>query len=144
VSYFAAVFRDQVKYSFKRRMVGVFVLGLILSIGGQSCKEDRKPAEVLSKKEMVRVLTEVYLTEEKVGRIGITRDSVEKIFPLFKERIFAKANIQDSVFKKSMDYYMAHPDELEFIYTALVDTLSFRAQAAAVADTVNKKDVLPQ
>jgi hypothetical protein len=144
VSYFAPVFGDQVKYSFKRRMVGVFVLGLFLSIGCQSCKEDKKPDEVLSKKAMVRVLTEIYLTEEKVGRMGITRDSIEEIFPLFKERIFAKAAITDSVFKMSMDYYMAHPEELEFIYTALVDTLSFRAQAAAVADTVTKKNVLPQ
>lgn len=144
MSYFAPVFGDQVKYSFKRRMVGVLVVGLILSIGGQSCQEDKRPAEVLSKKEMVRVLADIYLAEEKVGRMGITRDSVEKLFPLFKERIFAKAEVQDSVFKKSLDYYMAHPDELEFIYTAVVDTLSFRAQAAAVADTVNKKNVLPQ
>jgi len=32
------------------------------------------------------------------------------------------------VFRKSMDYYMDHPMEMELIYTSLVDSLNLREQ----------------
>ena len=36
--------------------------------------------------------------------------------------------MSDSVFKKSFDYYMDRPKEMELIYTALVDSLSLMEQ----------------
>lgn len=145
MTYFAAVFRDQVKYSFKRKITGGLLVALmLLLVCTPSCKQKRKPEGVLSEKEMVRVLIEIYLAEEKVNRIGLTRDSVDKIFPKFREKVFSKVNVRDSVFIKSMDYYMANPDKLEHIYATLVDTLSFRAQAAIIVDSANSKDVLPK
>ena len=51
-------------------------------------------------------------------------------------------SVSDSSFMRSMDYYMAHPEKLERIYTALVDSLSFRTQATAVADSAKKTNVL--
>jgi hypothetical protein len=45
-----------------------------------------------------------------------------------KERVFAEAAVSDSVFRRSLDYYMERPRELERIFSALVDTLQLREQ----------------
>jgi hypothetical protein len=139
VTYFAAVFVDQAKFSFKRKITGVLLVGFMLLMCTPSCKKEEKPPSILSEKEMVRVMVEIYLVEEKVNRLGVNRDSVEKIFPKFREKVFNKVHVKDSVFIKSMDYYMAHPEKLEHIYATLVDTLSFRAQAAVIVDSASKK-----
>lgn len=123
-------------------IMGVLMTVPMLLMCVPSCKQEREPDTVLSEKEMVSVLTEIYLVEEKASRMGLSRDSVVKIFPKFREKVFAKMSVSDSSFMKSMDYYMAHPEKLERIYTALVDSLSFRTQATAVADSAKKKDVL--
>ncbi len=77
---------------------------------------------------MVAALTEIYLSEQKVNRLGIPRDSAEREFERFKQVIFKNIGISDSIFKRSFDYYMDRPAEMEEIYTALVDSLSLREQ----------------
>lgn len=134
MTYFASVFRDQVKYSFKRMAKGVIVIGIMV-LGLAACEQEKKPAGILSENQMVKVLTEIYLIEEKVGRLPLTRDSIEKVFPRFREKVMTKSKVSDSVFVRSMSYYMANPAKLEHIYTALVDSLSLRSQAAVVDST---------
>jgi hypothetical protein len=43
-------------------------------------------------------------------------------------------NTKDSVFRKSLDYYMARPRTLEHIYTALIDSLNLREQRISTGD----------
>jgi hypothetical protein len=94
-----------------------------------SCStKERVPAGVLGKEEMVRVLTELYIGEEKINRMSVTRDSSEKVFTLLEGKIQQKTGIPDSVFKRSMNYYFERPLEMELIYTALVDTLNLKEQ----------------
>lgn len=94
-----------------------------------SCGEVR-PDEVLSKEEMVRVLEELYIAEEKVNQLALSRDSARKVFEALRPKVFESAAISDTVFRKSFDYYMERPRELELIYTALVDTLQLSEQRA--------------
>lgn len=94
-----------------------------------SCGEGR-PDDVLSKEEMVRVLEELYIAEEKVNHLALSRDSARHVFEEMGSRVFESAAISDTVFRKSFDYYMERPRELELIYTALVDTLQLREQRA--------------
>jgi hypothetical protein len=94
-----------------------------------SCSEgDKETQPVLTKPEMVAALTEIYISEQKVNRLGIPRDSAEREFERFKQVIFKKIGISDSIFERSFDYYMDRPAEMEEIYTALVDSLSLREQ----------------
>jgi hypothetical protein len=46
------------------------------------------------------------------------------------KKVFQNAAVSDTVFRKSFDYYMERPREMELIYTALVDTLQLREQRA--------------
>lgn len=79
---------------------------------------------------MVSTLTDIYMVEEKVNRLGLVRDSAEKVFDSLRVRVFRNSPYPDSVFKRSLDYYTDRPKEMEMIYTALVDSLQLREQRA--------------
>jgi hypothetical protein len=99
---------------------------LIFAVG--ACDPSEKDPSVLSHEQMVKILTEVYLTEQKVNRMGLPQDSAEHEFERFKRMVFEQKNISDSIFRKSFDYYMDRPKDMELIYTALVDSLSLKEQ----------------
>ena len=94
-----------------------------------SCGDtDRNKGNILTEEQMVKALTEIYLAEQKINRLGVPRDSAEHEFERFKQHVFKKIDVSDSVFKRSFDYYMDRPKEMEIIYTALVDSLSLMEQ----------------
>ena len=102
---------------------------VVLMIFAMSCSDKRQvPQGILTHDQMVAVMSELYITEQKVSSMGLKRDSLEQIADVMKDKIFAKSGITDSVFRKSMDYYMDHPQELELIYTSVVDSLNLREQ----------------
>lgn len=126
------MFRDQVKISFRWNLSRRFLLGLIFSVLIISCEKEKTPSGILPKRDMVRALSELYLAEEKIARAGLPYDSIIKFFPQFEAKALQKAGISDSVFRKSMEYYKSNPKELEYIYTALVDSLNLKAQESAL------------
>ena len=94
-----------------------------------SCGESPKAeGPVLTQSQMVKALIEVYLLEQKVNRMGLPRDSAERQFERFKPVIFERLNVSDSIFKRSFNYYMDHPKQMELIYSAVVDSLSLMEQ----------------
>ena len=97
-----------------------------------ACAQEQKPKQLLTDEQMVRVLMDIYLTEEKLTGLALARDSADKIFPLFKEKIYESAQINDTIFNQSMEYYLAHPKKLERIYTAVIDSLMLREQAVSL------------
>lgn len=136
---FASMFRDQVKIPFGRKMLLLALTGFITVLAG--CGGSERPEGILSEKQMVSTMTELYLAEEKVNRLSIPYDSIKELFPMFSERVFRNTGVSDTVFRKSLDYYMSHPDKLEDIYTTLVDSLNLKAQRASAH---KKKDVAPE
>lgn len=97
-----------------------------------SCKE-QKETGVLSQEEMVRVLTEIYIVEDKVNRLTLGPDTSRQIFNQMREKVAAKTGIPDTLFLKSLDYYTQRPKQMEQIYTALVDSLNLKEQRAGQA-----------
>jgi uncharacterized protein DUF4296 len=94
-----------------------------------SCTDnDRNHKDILTREQMVKTMTEIYLAEQKINRLGLPRDSAEREFDHFKHVVFEKIDVSDSVFKRSFDYYMDRPKEMEIIFTALVDSLSLMEQ----------------
>jgi hypothetical protein len=142
VAYFASVIRKQVKLSGERIRIAL-AAGLVLSLAlAFACAPEQKPTHILSDEEMVQVLMDIYLTEEKVNRLALPRDSAQKIFALFKERVMKNAHIPDSLFIQSMEYYMEHPKKLERVYTAVIDSLLLREQAVSLDTT--RTDAVPR
>ena len=75
-------------------------------------------------------MQELYIAEEKVNHLALSRDSAKQVAEIMDYKVFENAAVTDTVFQKSLDYYMERPKELELIYTALVDTLQLREQRA--------------
>ena len=101
---------------------------VVLIIFALSCENRQVPEGVLTHDQMVTVMSELYIAEQKISSLGIKRDSLEQIAEVVQDKVFAKVGISDSVFRMSMNYYMDHPQELELIYTSLVDSLNLREQ----------------
>lgn len=94
-----------------------------------SCNvSERKPAGILTQEQMVLTLADLYVAEEKVSRLGLSKDSAEMVFRIMEGKVFDSLKIHDSVFRASQDYYLDHPKEMEAIYSALVDSLQLREQ----------------
>jgi hypothetical protein len=111
-------------------MVRILVIcsTLILLISCQA--PEQKPKGVLSKNEMVQVLADVYITEEKVLRLNLLSDSAALVAAVMRAKALQQSDVSDSVFAKSFDYYMDRPKDMEEIYSVLVDTLQLREQRA--------------
>lgn len=116
----------QAKFCFKWVPTRLWLMVLLLIIFG--CKEDKRPEGILTEPQMVEVLRHMYLAEERLNRVAIPYDSMGKLLPYVKNRVYEQAGVSDSLFRVSMQYYMAHPKQLEYIYTALVDSLGLEEQ----------------
>ena len=103
-------------------------LFLTVLLIGAGCSKTGKPAGLMDKNDMVKTMTEIYLDEQRVATVGVTRDSTAQIFKQISPGMFKKLGTTDSVFRLSFDYYMEHPVEMEQIYTALIDSLNLREQ----------------
>jgi len=57
---------------------------------------------------------------------AIPRDSAALLFLPFEERLFQNLELSDSVVRKTYQYYVDNPEELEKIYDSVIDTLSLR------------------
>lgn len=112
-----------------QRLIVVSLLLLII----QGCHTaEKRPDDVLDQATMVKTLSDIYVVEEKVRRLSLSTDSTQEVFERLKSKIFEADSIEDSVFRKSLDYYMGRPKELQEIYTALVDSLNLREQRESV------------
>ena len=111
---------------------GGLVALLFVLLACLSCKNQKTPEDILSHEEMVQTMSELYITEEKVNRLGVNHDSAVKVFNYFDDKVFEKLGTTDSTFKRSMTYYMERPQELEKIYSALIDSLNLREQRLSI------------
>jgi Domain of unknown function (DUF4296) len=133
------MFRDQVKIPFGWKTMLFILAGFATLLAG--CGGDDLPKGILSEKQMVSVMTDLYLAEEKVNKLSVPYDSIKELFPMFSARAFEQAGVSDTVFRMSLDYYMSQPQKLENIYTVLVDSLNLKAQRASAR---TKNDAAPE
>jgi hypothetical protein len=128
-----SILRTQIEFRFISTMKGfspiiTLAIAAFVVTALFSCQKEKEPAGILSKEEMVRVMTEVYFLEERVTRMNLSPDSARNVFEIVSGRISEKTGIEDSVFRASFDYYMDRPKEMELIYSALVDSLQLKEQ----------------
>ena len=123
------MFGGQAKISFKRKIYPVVFMGAFLVLV-MACQQKRARQDVLSEREMVAILSQLYLAEEKITRVVVDRDSSMKAFKGIEAILFEKAGTHDSVFRKSFEYYLTQPEKLERIYSTVIDSLSLKAQSA--------------
>ena len=95
-----------------------------------SCGKEKLPDGVLSKEELAAVMVKIYLAEARLSVALVPRDSADKLFHPFQEKLLKESGLSDSVMSTTYQYYLIHPKELEQIYDSVIDTLSLREQRA--------------
>lgn len=108
------------------KIAPTLLLALMLLTAG--CHSQERPANVLSHDQMATILREFYINEQRLGNVVRQPDSARKDFVYLQKKILDSKNTSDSVFRASYNYYMEHPDELQEIYTAVIDSLQLMMQ----------------
>ena len=97
-----------------------FVLLALISFTFFSCQKAlEKPENLLSKKEMTSILTEIYLYKQTPDMIPL---SSETAFSTYVS-IFKKHNTTKEIFQDSFNYYYTNPKTMQHIYDDVIDNL---------------------
>lgn len=101
-------------------------LVLFLLIGG--CDQNRPPEGILNPEKMSQVLLDIYVIEGKVTETGVGSDSARKVYRYFEQKVFDEHGINDTIFRRSFNYYLDHPKVLSTIYSTMLDSLNIYNQ----------------
>jgi hypothetical protein len=113
----------------------IFLLAILFTVA--SCRQEKRPTGILNKEDYARFLVSVYVAESKLNTYAITPDSAMKLFLPYQQALEKKFATPDSVIQKTYQYYLDHPEELELVYAAVIDTLNLMEQKA----TAKKNDL---
>jgi hypothetical protein len=98
------------------------------------CDENPKPKDLLSEEKMVNVLIDIHLTEGIASSLPIPYDSSQVLYSLLEKEVFVKHQVEDSVFTRSMIYYLQDPAIMDRIYARVVDSLVVRESSGGIED----------
>jgi Domain of unknown function (DUF4296) len=106
-----------------------FVLASVLIVLSFSCQKKKDEAKgILTKTELAAFLIDMYLAEARIDNMPIVKDSAIKLFLPYEEKLLKKYNLADSTLRKTYQYYIDHPKEMEAVYDVVIDTLNLREQ----------------
>ena len=105
------------------------LLAALLLAGGCSRPEAPiPPPHLLSKPQMVDVLTQLHLLESQLQGSRINVDSSRALYLSQMQDVLWQRgiNAQDSTFEHSYNYYAIHDKDLHDIYEIVIDSLEAR------------------
>ncbi|GGZ27508.1 hypothetical protein GCM10007049_20430 [Echinicola pacifica] len=91
-----------------------------------SCKDEKAPKYLLSEDEMVNIMVDIHMAEGMASSLPVSYDSSKKLYPLFESRVFEKHQVEDTVYTKSLEYYLRDTEKMKDLYSRVIDSLSVR------------------
>ena len=90
-----------------------------------ACRPDGPPApdDLIPPETMVELLTQIHLTEAKIGVLSLPPDTAALYFQYQRQRLFAGHQVDSARFRRSYEHYLNHIDQIDDIYAAVVDSL---------------------
>lgn len=73
---------------------------------------------------MVELLIDIHIAEGMVASFPIPYDSSRNLYPYMEREVFEKHEISDSLFLKSLQYYMLDPKKMDRLYARTIDSLN--------------------
>lgn len=102
-----------------------YFLVLLVAIACSPVSEN-KPANLMTKDQMVAFLIDSHEMEGNLQTIKIPQDSLKLIFSDLEAELYQIHGIDSQQFLLSYHYYLNEVDELNEIYEAVIDSLSLR------------------
>ncbi len=93
-----------------------------------SCQTEKAPQGIMTKAQMAEWMMTLYIAEARLLTLSQPRDTVYKLFVPFRDSVLRQQSLSDSTLRKSFQYYLDNPAELESIYDIVIDSLSLREQ----------------
>lgn len=97
----------------------------------QACDEDgsifsSRPDGVLSKKAMISIMVDIHLKEASLRSENrqFVKDEMRNYTRTQYLQVFASHNVKPEDFRKSLDYYLLKVDDLDDIYTGVINRLT--------------------
>ncbi|TVP52181.1 MAG: DUF4296 domain-containing protein [Mongoliibacter sp.] len=99
------------------------IILILITFSFYACGNDKLPEGILSEEKMVEVMIDIHLTEGLVSTFPIHYDSSRVLYPMFEKEVFKKHQLSDSVFLKSLEYYMRDARFMDRLYARTIDSL---------------------
>lgn len=106
-------------------LIKLFIVSVLFFSSCKPTSEENEvvPETVLSEDQLVKVLTDAYLSEGASG-INVKNVPGEKFDSAYVFNPISDNRIDKAVFDSSMAYYTRHPKKLKLIYDKILDRLS--------------------
>lgn len=108
-----------------------FRLLLPLVILLQACDEDgsllsSRPSGVLSKKQMISIMVDIHLQEANLrsGKQSFINQDARNYTRKEYLKVFANHDVAPDDFRRSLDYYLLRVNDLDDIYTGVINRLT--------------------
>jgi len=85
--------------------------------------DTQKPDSLISRRQMVRILTDVHLTEAAVSFIKTRGDASKNLSEDYYTVVFSKYKISRKNFESNFDYYKRDQEDLIKMYEEVIDNL---------------------
>jgi hypothetical protein len=83
----------------------------------------QKPDSLISRGEMIRILTDIHLTEAALGYLKTRGDASKSISDDYYNALFSKYKISRKNFQSNFDYYKLDQENLIKMYEEIIDNL---------------------
>jgi hypothetical protein len=103
-----------------------FFLLLLTTVSCQRDKAEADGNDVLSRDQMVIILTDLHLVEAQAGSSGLNYDSTLILYNELERQVLAKHNADTGLYRRSYRYYSENVADLDMIYARVIDSLSVR------------------
>ena len=90
-----------------------------------SCREVAAP-NVLEAQKMIDILTEIRILEGSYSAVVAKPDTLKPYMSKYYQLIFDQYQVSPDFYYKSYDYYMSHPDQMEWIEDSVINRISDR------------------
>ncbi|MBX7127015.1 MAG: DUF4296 domain-containing protein [Cyclobacteriaceae bacterium] len=104
--------------------------GILMLLFVLGCSQ--RPDGRLSREDFTAMMINFYLVEARISAMHTSDDSARKIFEVYERTYLKEHEIPDSVLRRTYEYYMAHPKDLESVYDTVIDSMSLREQRTTV------------
>jgi hypothetical protein len=107
----------------KFKFLLIVATGLILSCNSFD-KLTGQQSAILSKEQMVQLLTDIHIAEAKVSELGMSGDTVQVTQSKYLQFVCDKNKTSIKAFDDSYQYYTTQPVLLDSIYQQVIANLS--------------------
>jgi hypothetical protein len=89
-------------------------------------KRTTPPENLLTRKQMIGILTDMHIAEAKTSAARLPHDSSTAFFQHLQDQIMDKYNTDTAQYKSSYKWYAENVKQMDEIYAAVVDSLGAR------------------